>query len=170
MNWIDILCVVVSWFDWAAQANSFVNPMLLRMFRIVKVARGLRLLKSSSAGESLNILVKSIAASVSTLSWSVLLLLLVQCLAGMILSQLVQDIITDPDRDIQGRQILFSYFGTFSRTQITMFEVHLANFAPTCRVLVKYCGEGYAFVFLAYRCLAGFAILNVITAVFIQQT
>merc|ERR1712113_168384 len=53
---------------------------------------------------------------------------------------------------------------------ITMFEIHLANFAPACRVLVDYCGEGYAYLFLSYRCIAGFAVLNVIHAVFIQQT
>jgi len=51
-----------------------------------------------------------------------------------------------------------------------MFEVNLANFAPACRILVDYCGEWYAAAFLAYRCIAGYAILNVINAVFIQQT
>jgi len=86
------------------------------------------------------------------------------------MSQLVRDFIMDPNQDLKARQHVFSYYGTFSRAMITMFEVHLANWAPACRVLVDHVGEGYAYVFLAYRCLAGFAILNVINAVFIQQT
>jgi len=107
---------------------------------------------------------------VVTLSWSVCLLLLLQCIAGMMLSQLVQDFILDPDKDLEERHNVFSYYGTFTRSQITMFEVHLANFGPACRILLDNCGEWYAGVFLAYRCLAGFAVLNVINAVFIQQT
>jgi len=100
----------------------------------------------------------------------VILLLMLQCIAGMIISQLVRPFILDQNNDLMERQMVFSYYGTFSRSQITMFEVHLANFAPACRVLVDYCGEWYAAVFLAYRCLAGYAVLNVINAVFIQQT
>merc|ERR1712048_1519168 len=88
----------------------------------------------------------------------------------MIMSQLVFDFIMDDAENLQSRQIVFSYYGTFSRSMITMFEIHLANFAPACRVLVDTVGEEYAYLFLCYRCLAGFAILNVINAVFIQQT
>merc|ERR1712110_1383941 len=53
---------------------------------------------------------------------------------------------------------------------VTMFEIHLANWSPACRVLVDEVSEWYGVFFIAYRCLAGFAVLNVINAVFIQQT
>merc|ERR1711920_1035458 len=58
--------------------------------------------------------------------------------------------------------------GTY--TTVTMFEIHLANWAPARRVLVDEVSEWYGLFFIAYRCLAGFAVLNVINAVFIQQT
>ncbi|CAJ1441944.1 unnamed protein product, partial [Effrenium voratum] len=51
-----------------------------------------------------------------------------------------------------------------------MFEVLMANWAPACRVLVDNVDEGYALGFVVYRCLVGFAILNVVSAVFLQQT
>merc|ERR1719401_2598369 len=88
----------------------------------------------------------------------------------MVMNQLMRDFITDTGEDPAERRKVFNYYGTFTRSMITMFEIHLANFAPACRVLVDYCGEGYAYFFLAYRCIAGFAILNVINAVFVQQT
>jgi len=88
----------------------------------------------------------------------------------MIITQLVRSFIMDPSQDLVARHQVFAYYGSFSRSMITMFEVHLANFAPACRVLLNNLGEEYAFLFLAYRCIAGFAVLNVINAVFIQQT
>jgi hypothetical protein len=170
LNWIDIFSVVVGLGDWILEGEIGLNPMMARLFRLAKLARGLRLANVSRFMDSLHLLLKCIAASVSILSWSIFLLLLIQCIAGMILSQLVHDIIVDPDVDVEARHQIFRYYGTFTRSQITMFEVNLANFAPACRVLVDYCGEWYAAVFLAYRCLAGYAILNVINAVFVQQT
>ena len=53
---------------------------------------------------------------------------------------------------------------------VTMFEITMANWAPPCRILVNNVGEPYGFVILAYRAICGFAVLNVISAVFIQQT
>merc|ERR1712187_287723 len=111
-----------------------------------------------------------IQSSVATLSWSVLILLVVQCMFGMIMSQIVLDFIMHDSHDIESRKKVFSYYGTFTRSLITMFEIHLANFAPACRVIVENVGELYGYIFLTYRCVVGFAILNVINAVFIQQT
>jgi len=144
--------------------------MITRLLRLTKLARGLRLAKLTKVLDSLHLLLKCIYSSFSTLSWSVVILLMLQCITGMIMSQLVHDFIIDPDKDLMERHKIFSYYGTFSRSQITMFEVHLANFGPPTRILLDYCGEWYAIVFLAYRCLAGYAVLNVINAVFIQQT
>jgi len=53
---------------------------------------------------------------------------------------------------------------------LTMFEIMLANWGPPCRVLVNKVDEAFALGFIFYRCYAGFAVLNVINAVFIQQT
>lgn len=170
LNWIDIICVVISLLDWAQDLGTFFDPKVGRLLRIAKLTRGLRLVKLTAVLSSLHLLCKCIAASISTLSWSVCLLLLSQCISGMILCQLVHDYIMDESNPLASRQEVFAYYGTFSRSMITMFEVHLANFGPACRVLLDNVGEEYSYVFLAYRCLAGYAIINVINAVFVQQT
>merc|ERR1719433_767513 len=53
---------------------------------------------------------------------------------------------------------------------VSMYEILLANWAPPCRVLLEEISEFFALFLVLYRCVAGFAVLNVITAVFIQQT
>merc|ERR1712096_118881 len=63
-----------------------------------------------------------------------------------------------------------NYYGTFTRCIITMFEVTLANWGPPCRALINTLGEEFGYVILVYRCVAGFTVLNVISAVFINQT
>eukprot|EP00438_Fugacium_kawagutii_P023586 Skav205942 [mRNA] locus=scaffold442:26363:34325:+ [translate_table: standard] len=62
------------------------------------------------------------------------------------------------------------YFGTSSRCFLTMFEILFANWAPSCRVLVESVSEWFSVFFLVYRCILGFAVLNVVNAVFVQQT
>ncbi|CAJ1356907.1 unnamed protein product [Effrenium voratum] len=62
------------------------------------------------------------------------------------------------------------YYGTFTSTFLTMFEVLLANWAPPARILVDNVSDLFVYVFVIYRCVVGFAILNVVNAVFIQQT
>jgi len=62
------------------------------------------------------------------------------------------------------------YFGTFTRAFITMFEIHMANWAKPTRVLVETLGEFVGDLFIFYRCIMGFALMSVIGAVFVQQT
>ncbi|CAE7153843.1 Catsper1 [Symbiodinium pilosum] len=51
-----------------------------------------------------------------------------------------------------------------------MFEILFANWSPACRVLVENISEWFSIFFLLYRCVLGFAVLNVVNAVFVQQT
>ncbi|CAJ1349844.1 unnamed protein product [Effrenium voratum] len=51
-----------------------------------------------------------------------------------------------------------------------MFEVLFANWAPACRVLTDHISEWWSSFFLLYRCILGFALLNVVNAVFVQST
>jgi hypothetical protein len=143
----------------------------MRLLRLLKVARGLRALRSVSMLDSLQVIIKSISASMSTLFWSLIVLSIIQCISGMIISQLLQNYFDDweehPQKDVH---IVFAYYGTFTRSMLTMFEVTMANWATPLRVLTDFVGEEYGFVILFYRCVCGFAVLNVIGAVFIQQT
>lgn len=146
------------------------NPILFRLLRIGKLARAIRMVTMNSVLASLQLLIKCIAASMNMLFWSFCLLTFVQCVAGMVASTLCRDFIENEKVDVELRREVFRYYGTFTRTFLTMFETLFANWGPPCRVVVGNISEWFSLFFLSYRCVLGFAVLNVVNAVFVQQT
>merc|ERR1719277_2734308 len=51
-----------------------------------------------------------------------------------------------------------------------MFELTLGNFVPVTRLMIDEGGEVYAIFFVLYKCIMGFAVVRVITGVFISET
>jgi len=137
---------------------------------VARLSRGLRFLKLSKVLASLNILIKCIRASVNILFWSLCLLMMIQCIIGMVASQFAQEYITDLTNPESKREELYMYYGTFTRAFISMFELHMANWAKPCRVFMETLGEVWGDLFVFYRCILGFALMSVISAVFVQQT
>ncbi|CAE8590599.1 unnamed protein product [Polarella glacialis] len=169
MNWIDIFVVGASIVEFFTSKFS-VNPAVVRLFRFVRVGRSLRMIRTSKVLDSLQLILKCITSSGSILFWSLCVFFVVQCIAGMLISMLVKEFLMDTSRSVEARIQVFRYYGTFSRTILTMFEVLFANWAPACRVLTDNVSEWFGLVFIIYRCLVGFAILNVVNAVFVQST
>ncbi|CAE8614705.1 unnamed protein product [Polarella glacialis] len=168
MNWIDFVVVLTSLVQLAITLP--ISPMFLRLLRVGKLTRSLRMVTSTNAVASLQLLVKCLASSVDMLCWSFIILIFIQCIAGMIIATLAKDYIADESKDQETRRAVFIYYGTFTRTFLTMFEILFANWAPACRVLVDNVSEWYSIFFLIYRCVIGFAVINVLNAVFVQQT
>ncbi|CAE7234962.1 Scn11a [Symbiodinium natans] len=169
LNWIDFLVVCSSWLELFAAALP-ISPTFLRLLRLGKLLRAIRVVRMSAVLESLQLLLKCIFASVRILFWSLFLLMIIQISAGMTISYMVSEFMLDPGAPMEARFAVFRYYGTFSATLLTMFEVLFANWAPPCRVLIDYVSEWYALVFIIYRCFVGFAVLNVVNAVFVQST
>ncbi|CAE8642753.1 unnamed protein product [Polarella glacialis] len=168
INWLDFAVVAASL---GAMVESLpISPMFLRLLRIGKLARALRMVTTTNALQTLQLLLKCLASSVDMLCWSFILLIFLQCIAGMVIANLARDFIADESNDRETRREVFIYYGTFTRTFLTMFEILFANWAPACRVLVDNISEWYSIFFLLYRCVIGFAVINVLNAVFVQQT
>lgn len=172
MNYVDVAVSVASLIEVTVyHATTLpVNPILFRLVRIGKLARAIRMVTMTSMLQSLQLLVKCLGSSMNMLFWSFCLLTFVQCVAGLILSTLCRDFLLDETADLDIREEVFRYYGTFSRTFLTMFEILFANWGPPCRVLVDQYSEWFTLFFLTYRCVLGFAVLNVVNAVFVQQT
>jgi len=172
LNYVDVLVTIVSLMEVLTYyAVPFpINPALFRLLRIGKLARALRMLPVTNALASLQLLVKGLSASRGMLFWSFCLLTFLQCVAGMVVSTLVRDFVKDETQPNIEREEVFRYYGTFTRTFLSMFEILFANWGPPCRVLVEYVGEYYSIFFLLYRCVLGFAVINVVNAIFVQQT
>jgi len=169
LNWLDILAVAVSLLHWLLESIP-VNPTILRLIRAARLIRGLRFMRLSKVLASLTILIKCIRASVNILFWSCSLLMMIQGMIAMLASQLAQQYIVEPSNPVDNKAELYMYFGSFTRAFISMFEIHMANWARPCRVLVETLGEVVGDLFIFYRCIIGFSLMNVIGAVFVQQT
>ncbi|CAE7346178.1 SCN11A [Symbiodinium natans] len=175
LNYIDVAISVTNIFEAAIAMYSSSTalpfpPVLFRLLRLGKLARAIRVVSMTSVLASLQLLVKCLGSSRDMLFWSFCLLTFVQCVAGMILSTLTIDFIKDESKSADVRSAVFLYYGTFSRTTLSMFEILFANWSPCCRILVENVSEWFSVFFLLYRCVLGFAILNVVNSVFVQQT
>jgi len=168
LNWIDILAVLGS-VSQALMESVVMDPTVVRLLRVARPVRSIRFLKNKQIQGSFNILAKCLRASVVTLFWSLCLLMMIQCMLGMIAGQIAQDFVEDLSNPELGRHEVFRYYGTFSRCLVTMFEIHMANWAAPCRVVVNNVGELWGNALVFYRCVMGFALMSVISAVFVQQ-
>jgi hypothetical protein len=167
--WLDVVLVTFSVMEVAGAFGGF-NPSVLRLLRFLRIFRMIRFMRNIGMLQSLFLLVKAIQESVGALVWTFLFLLMIQVAVGMVLHQLISIWIADPSNDIDARQRLFVYFGSFTRTMMTMFEITLANWVTTCRLLMTDVSEWFGLFYVLYRCMFCFGAIKVITAIFIAQT
>merc|ERR1719343_824 len=71
---------------------------------------------------------------------------------------------------LEKRELVFRYFGTFTRSMFSMFELTLGNWIPITRLLTEHVGEWWAIPMLMYKMFMGFAVVKVITGVFLHET
>merc|ERR1719221_1446201 len=82
----------------------------------------------------------------------------------------LESFIKDPTNDPDIRLQVYKKWGSFMRAYVSMFEVTLANWGPNCWLLMNEVHECWGFFFIFWRCCFGFAVIQVITSVFIQHT
>ena len=169
-NWLDLAVVSCSVVEILFEELLPLDTVFIRLLRLGKVARAIRVVRQTEGMSSLIMLLRCVQASFNTLCWSLSFIVVLQCIAGMVISQVVSPYMTDETVSVEARRAVFRYYGTFTSTFLTMFEVLLANWAPAARILVDNVSDLFVYVFVVYRCVVGFAILNVVNAVFIQQT
>jgi len=162
--------VVSCWVVDRMGADLGIDAMLLRLARLSRLVRLLRILRWSAVFDPLILLVKSVKASVNVLGWSVLLLNLVIAIMAMTCSELLENYIRNPDIDIAKRWEVFGFFGSFTTATETIYEVTLANWGPPCRLLMNNVNEWWGLFFIIYKLCVGFAVVQVVISVFIQQT
>jgi Ca2+-binding EF-hand superfamily protein len=169
-NWLDTIIVLF----WALAPSGLLylplDPMLLRLFRLVKLLRMLRLIGNLRGLDSLYLMTTSIKASFQALAWSMVLLFLITMMLALVLNQTLDGYLVDDDKPVEQRRTIYKYFGTFSKAMLTMFELTLANWIPASRALHENVSEGLLFLILAHKLIMGFAVVMVITSIFLRET
>eukprot|EP00913_Durusdinium_trenchii_P025072 g23535.t1 len=139
-----------------------VNPLIFKLLRLGKLARAIRMITMSSMLLSLQKLGiderRSVPPSRPKHTPN-----RITCPCGPVHTS---DGATDgghedPLGPFEIREEVFRYYGTWTRTMLSMFEILFANWGPPCRILVDHVHEAFSIFFLVYRCVLGFAVLNV---------
>lgn len=169
-NILDLMIVAFWFVSIASDAQLPIDPMLLRLVRLARLLRLLRLVRTIQGFDSLYLMTTTIKGSFSALFWSALLIFVVQTMIAFVLHQLLKDYYNDESNDLEKRQDVFRYFGTFTKAMFSMFELTLSNWIPISRLIVEEVSEAFLFFVLSYKLIIGFSVIMVITGVFNQQT
>jgi len=178
-NWLDMFTVLGWLVERALHASENINVITLRIIRVAKIGRIARRIKTIKALDSLQVLIGSIKASMSVLVWAAMFLFICHMLAALALNSMLVEFFeckglsveecNDPAM-VKKRQEVYIYFGTFTRSMTTTFELTLANGFPIARTIIEHVDERWAIVMLCYKLLFGFAFVAVIRGVFLHET
>eukprot|EP00445_Apocalathium_hangoei_P063788 CAMPEP_0204114932 /NCGR_PEP_ID=MMETSP0361-20130328/4549_1 /ASSEMBLY_ACC=CAM_ASM_000343 /TAXON_ID=268821 /ORGANISM="Scrippsiella Hangoei, Strain SHTV-5" /LENGTH=299 /DNA_ID=CAMNT_0051065541 /DNA_START=37 /DNA_END=936 /DNA_ORIENTATION=- len=146
------------------------NPTILRMARVARIIRLVRIVGWPKFFDTLHVMLKSIEASVSVLTWSLFLLVMLIMVIAMLVGALLQGFIAEESNDLAVRRLIFMRWGNFSRAFVTMFEITLANWGPPCWDLINNVDEMWGVFIIGYKMTFGFSVVQVIISVFVQQT
>jgi Ca2+-binding EF-hand superfamily protein len=146
------------------------DPKIMRVARLARLLRFLRVVKSIQAFDSLYLMIQAIRSSMAALFWSCVLLLLTEMMLALILNFLLEGFWSDEQIEEERRMLVYTYFGTFTRALQTMTEMLLGNWYSITRLLTENVSEWYMLFGLSHQLVIGFAVIEVITGVFLHQT
>ncbi|CAK9106609.1 Voltage-dependent T-type calcium channel subunit alpha-1G, partial [Durusdinium trenchii] len=146
------------------QSNS------LRVVKLMRIVRTLRIVKTLTMFRQLRLLVGTCVASIGALFWSMVLLLVLKLGFALIICQALQGFIMDPAA--AGLRLeMNNLYGSFLKALYTMFEVtHSGSWPAVVRPVIEKVSPWYAAFFLTYLTLVVFAVIRVVTALFIKET
>lgn len=164
--------IVALWFmDLMLHSSAeSINPNLFRVARFVRLFRLLRMLKWVRFLDPLQLIIKSLMKSMHILSWVVLVLVLMLTSFALLGNQLLIGFIRDNSVDVLERTLVFNSWGNFSRAFVTIFEMTLGNFGPPTWLLMDNVNTALFFLCVLYKLSFGFAVVQVVCSIFIQQT
>jgi hypothetical protein len=90
--------------------------------------------------------------------------------SALVMNGLLQEYMNDASIPKEDRRKVYKYFGSFSRSVVSIFEISFASHAPMCRTIMENVSEWYAVFFLLYKCVVGLSVFKVISGVFLHET
>jgi len=170
----DCLIVMTSAIDYLSTYvlhSSGANVNFLRVARLIKLVKLFKTFKAAAAFSQLRILIRTLVHSILALVWSCILLFFILMTCSILLTQLLAPTINDESRDLQLRSWLFEHYGSFSRSFYTLFECTLSNaWVGQSRVMVFRVHILYVVFWAFYVMLVVFAVMKVVSALFLEQT
>lgn len=154
--------------DDSSLTNSNLNFMrILRVVRLVRIVRLARLLRFV---RELRTMVTSIGGSLRSLGWTIVLMLLMIYVYGIFLTMLIADHGDWTNDDEKVRAIQY-YYGTLFRAILSLFQAITggADWDDMVEPLIQGISPFTGVLFLLYIAFAVLAMMNVVTAVFVEN-
>ncbi|CAE7782042.1 EMB2654 [Symbiodinium sp. CCMP2592] len=176
-NWFDIFLATTTCLDvWllrpmALGGGATDQMILLRLARAVKSMRAIRMVRTLRLFRGLRVLVMACISFLPSLCWSMVLLAVFMIMGALMLGNLLQEFIANPDEDMIWREWIWVHYGTALRSMYTLYEITFAGNWPTyARPVIDQVSSVFSIFFLAYITLVVFAVIRVITAIFLKDT
>eukprot|EP00927_Polykrikos_kofoidii_P060962 TRINITY_DN5585_c0_g1_i2.p1 TRINITY_DN5585_c0_g1~~TRINITY_DN5585_c0_g1_i2.p1 ORF type:complete len:871 (-),score=169.57 TRINITY_DN5585_c0_g1_i2:83-2695(-) len=172
-NVFDFVLVIVGAYDFISEmtdSNSSGNVTWLRLVRHFKMVKTLRMVRVMRFFRVLRMMVASIAGSMMILFWSILMVSLMMYIFGIcFLMALMQHLQESTSVDEDAMVGIVQYWGGVPASVVTLFMAVTggADWEPLADPL-KQAGAGYYFLFMFYIAFSAFAVLNVLTGMFVE--
>lgn len=174
MDWFnvfDAFLVLAGCLDLYVLQAVMQSQSYLRMLRLFKLARVVRLVRVTQMFRGLRLLVSACGSFLPALGWAMALLSLCMIMGGVTIGFLLQGYIEDENHPFESRKWIWLHYGTAYRATYTMYEITMAGNWPTnVRPVLENVSHAYVFFFVGYITVVVFAIIRVITAIFLSQT
>eukprot|EP00930_Biecheleria_cincta_P029945 TRINITY_DN20777_c0_g2_i1.p1 TRINITY_DN20777_c0_g2~~TRINITY_DN20777_c0_g2_i1.p1 ORF type:complete len:616 (-),score=112.55 TRINITY_DN20777_c0_g2_i1:236-2083(-) len=152
-------------------SSDAANLSLTRMFRMLRLSRTLRIMRVMTLFSPLRVLAATFVASIGALFWSLILLLILNIVGGLILCQSLHSFVVDATQDFEDRLWVNRFYGNAAKSIYTMFEVTNSGGWPNyARPLIEKVSGWYASFYMLYVSLVIFAIIRIISALFLKET
>jgi len=170
-NAFDTILVILSCIDLYVLQIVLGQNTHLRILRLFKLVRVVRLVRVTRMFRGLRLLVSACASFLPALGWAMALLSLCMLMGGVIMGSLLLEFIEDESQPLENRKWIWQHYGTAYRATYTMYEITMAgNWPQNVRPVLEYVSHAYVIFFLGYITVVVFAIIRVITAIFLSQT
>ncbi|CAJ1425971.1 unnamed protein product [Effrenium voratum] len=174
-NWFDTLCVLSGIADLilrvSVDSTASRSVVVLRLMRALKSLRAIRMVRSLRFFRGLRVLVQACQCFLPSLCWSMVLLGVFMTMGALMMGNLLQAFILDENLELADRQWLWSRYGTAYRATYTLFEITFAGNWPTSvRPVLDMASHAFVFFFAFYVTVVVFAVIRVISAVFLKDT
>jgi hypothetical protein len=147
------------------------NSTFLRVFRTLRVVRVVRSIRIMRLVGELRTLAASLKWSLSSLAWTVALLLMIIVSVGICLTQVVTDYRVG-HQDTEPQQGLATYYGSLGCTVLSLYQAITGGIDWNVAVtpLADSISPVWSVVFSLYIAFVVFAVLNIVTGVFVQSS
>eukprot|EP00929_Paragymnodinium_shiwhaense_P111918 TRINITY_DN80191_c0_g1_i1.p1 TRINITY_DN80191_c0_g1~~TRINITY_DN80191_c0_g1_i1.p1 ORF type:complete len:604 (+),score=116.78 TRINITY_DN80191_c0_g1_i1:115-1926(+) len=148
---------------------------VLRVLRVLRMGRVLRLLKVFHLFDELSNLIESISKSLRSLFWVLIIVTFMTYAFGVVLTHLVAEFRAAAGVDALDDETNFKldlYYGTVTRSMLVLYEVMSQGvaWANIMKPLTTHISPYIAFLFIAYTAFVTFAMMNVVTSFFVDNT